>query len=59
MKAIFTLSAGVGHLLALPNLPHDVPVIRLEDAGMTGQMVRYGLISMLVQLVASLWGGQP
>ena len=47
MKAIFTLSAGVGHLLALPNLPHDVPVIRLEDAGMTGQMVRYVLASVL------------
>ncbi len=40
-KAVFALSAGVGHLLALPNLPRDVPLIRLEDAGMAEQMVRY------------------
>jgi len=47
MKAIFTLSAGVGHLLSLPNLPRDVPLIRLEDAGMAGQMVRYVLAATL------------
>src|SRR5512140_1237453 len=32
-KAIFNLGAGVDALLALPNLPRGVPVIRLEDAG--------------------------
>ena len=47
MKAIFALSAGVGHLLSLPDLPRDVPLIRLEDAGMTGQMVRYVLAAAL------------
>jgi glyoxylate/hydroxypyruvate reductase A len=47
MKGIFSLSAGVSHLLALPNLPHGVPVIRLEDAGMAGQMVRYVLAATL------------
>jgi glyoxylate/hydroxypyruvate reductase len=47
MKAIFTLSAGVGHLLALPNLPRHVPLVRLEDAGMSGQMVRYVLAAAL------------
>jgi hypothetical protein len=31
MKAIFAFSVGVGHLLSLPNLPRDVPLIRLED----------------------------
>ena len=43
VKAIFAFSAGVAGVLALPNLPRDVPVVRLEDAGMTEQMVRYAL----------------
>ena len=47
MKAVFTLSAGVGHLLRLPNVPRDVPIIRLEDAGMAEQMVRYVLAAAL------------
>jgi len=47
MKAIFTLSAGVRHLLTLPNIPRDVPLIRLEDAGMAEQMVRYVLAAAL------------
>jgi len=47
MKAIFTLSAGVGHLLKMPNVPRDVPIIRLEDAGMAEHMVRYVLAAAL------------
>jgi len=47
MKAIFALSAGVGHLLGLPNIPRDVPLVRLEDAGMAEQMVRYVLAAAL------------
>jgi glyoxylate/hydroxypyruvate reductase A len=47
MKAVFALSAGVGHLLALANLPRAVPLIRLEDAGMAGQMIRYVLAAAL------------
>jgi glyoxylate/hydroxypyruvate reductase A len=47
MKAIFAFSVGVGHLLSLPNLPRDVPLIRLEDAGMAGQMIRYVLAATL------------
>ena len=46
-KAVFTASAGVGHLLRVPNLPRDVPVIRLEDAGMAGPMSRYVLAAAL------------
>ena len=46
-KAIFTLSAGVRHLLTLPNIPRDVPIVRLEDAGMAEQMVRYVLSAAL------------
>jgi glyoxylate/hydroxypyruvate reductase len=47
MKAIFAFSAGVAHLLSLPDLPRSVPLIRLEDAGMAGQMVRYVLAATL------------
>lgn len=47
MKSIFALSAGVGHLLALPNLPRNVPLVRLEDAGMAELMVRYVLAAAL------------
>ena len=47
LKALFTLSAGVGHLLRMPNLPRDVLVVRLEDAGMAEQMVRYVLAAAL------------
>lgn len=46
-KAAFTASAGVGHVLRLPNLPAGVPVIRVEDAGMAPQMVRYVLAAVL------------
>ncbi len=42
-KAVFTVTAGVGHLLRLPNLPRGVPVFRLEDAGMAQPMSRYVL----------------
>ncbi|MEO8344841.1 MAG: glyoxylate/hydroxypyruvate reductase A [Betaproteobacteria bacterium] len=41
LKAVFALSAGIGHLLALPGLPRSVPLIRLEDAGMATEMIRY------------------
>jgi len=46
-KAVFTVSAGVAHVLRLPNLPPGVPVIRIEDAGMAPQMIRYVLAAVL------------
>ena len=33
-KAVFTVSAGVRHVLRMPNLPRGVPLVRVEDAGM-------------------------
>jgi glyoxylate/hydroxypyruvate reductase A len=42
-SAIFSFGAGVNGVLAMENLPRDVPLIRLEDAGMAAQMVRYAL----------------
>ena len=47
MKANFALHAGIGHLLSLPNLPRDIPLIRLEDAGMAELMTRYVLTAAL------------
>jgi glyoxylate/hydroxypyruvate reductase A len=46
-KAIFNLGAGVEALLATPLLPSDVPVIRLEDAGMAEQMAEYVTLAVL------------
>lgn len=46
-KAIFTLSAGVRHVLARPDLPRGVPLVRVEDAGMSAQMVRYAVTAAM------------
>lgn len=40
LEAVFNLGAGVDAILALPSLP-DIPVYRLEDAGMAPQMAEY------------------
>lgn len=41
LKGIFNLGAGVDALVRVPNLPRDIPVVRLEDAGMAVQMAEY------------------
>jgi glyoxylate/hydroxypyruvate reductase A len=46
-RAIFNLGAGVEVLLALPSLPRNMPVIRLEDAGMAAQMAEYVTLAVL------------
>ena len=46
-RAIFNLGAGVEIVLAAPALPQDVPVIRLEDAGMAPQMAEYVTLAVL------------
>jgi glyoxylate/hydroxypyruvate reductase A len=45
--AIFNLGAGVDALLAIPTLPRDVPIVRLEDAGMAMQMAEYVTLAVL------------
>ncbi|MEQ8389908.1 MAG: glyoxylate/hydroxypyruvate reductase A [Thalassospira sp.] len=47
LKAIFSLGAGVDHVVSSPSLPTHLPVIRLEDAGMADQMVQYHLYAAL------------
>jgi glyoxylate/hydroxypyruvate reductase A len=45
-KAVFTVSAGVRHVLRMPSLP-AVPLVRVEDAGMVPQMVRYAMTAAM------------
>ena len=41
LKAIFNLGAGVDALIRMQGLPASVPIVRLEDAGMSVQMAEY------------------
>jgi glyoxylate/hydroxypyruvate reductase A len=41
LKAVFNIGAGVDGVMALPNLPEDIPLVRLNDAGMAVQMAEY------------------
>lgn len=43
LRAVFNLGAGVDALFKLPTLPADVPIVRLEDAGMAVQMAEYAV----------------
>lgn len=47
LKVIFSLAAGVDHVLYHPGLPKDVPIVRLEDAGMGEKMAEYVLYGVL------------
>jgi glyoxylate/hydroxypyruvate reductase len=66
LKAFFSAAAGVDHLLKNKTLPQDLPIIRLEDAGMGLQMAEYCLLEVgrqyhrrddyLAQQHAKTWG---
>jgi glyoxylate/hydroxypyruvate reductase len=47
LKAIFSLGAGVDHLLSDPALP-DVPIVRIVDADLTGRMTGYVALHVLL-----------
>tara|TARA_R110001583_G_scaffold96819_3_gene241352 strand:+ start:61106 stop:62098 length:993 start_codon:yes stop_codon:yes gene_type:complete len=47
VRGIFSLGAGVEHVLSAPSLPKNVPIVRLEDAGMAQQMVEYHMYAAL------------
>ncbi|MFC0267396.1 NAD(P)-dependent oxidoreductase [Kushneria aurantia] len=69
LKAIFNAGAGVDALLANPELPADVPIVRLRDAGMGEMMGDYLLYALLhfqrdmdhyrAQQQAQHWQEQP
>ncbi len=47
LKAIFSLGAGVDHLLRDPELPAGVPLCRIVDRALTTQMSEYVLLHVL------------
>jgi glyoxylate/hydroxypyruvate reductase A len=47
LQAVFNLGAGVDALLALPGLPPQVEIFRLEDAGMARALSDYVLAAVL------------
>jgi glyoxylate/hydroxypyruvate reductase len=47
LKAIFSLGAGVDHILADPDLP-DVPVVRIADPDLTMRMSEYVVLHVLL-----------
>ncbi len=41
LRAVFSIGAGVDGVTKLANLPRDIPIVRLNDAGMAVQMAEY------------------
>ena len=49
LEAIFSLGAGVDHLIGDPRLP-DVPIVRVVDPDLTGRMSEYVVLHCLMHL---------
>lgn len=47
LEAVFNLGAGVDRLMTLPGLSAALPIVRLEDAGMSEQMAEYVVYALL------------
>ncbi|MGQ0676882.1 MAG: glyoxylate/hydroxypyruvate reductase A, partial [Rhodospirillales bacterium] len=47
LKAIFSLGAGVDHILEDRDLPAQVPIVRLVDEQLTRQMTEYAVLHAL------------
>jgi glyoxylate/hydroxypyruvate reductase A len=47
LKVIFSIGAGVDHVFADPDLPKDVPIVRLIDETLTTQMTEYVVMNVL------------
>lgn len=48
IKAIFSLGAGIDHILSDPDLPKGVPIIRMGDEGLKEGMAEYVLMNVLM-----------
>src|SRR6266478_4851219 len=57
LKAIFSLGAGVDHVIADPDLP-DVPVVRIVDPDLTMRMTEDVVLHVLMQQARSMDFGQ-
>jgi len=47
LRCVYALSAGIEALLNHPGLPHEIPIVRLHDAGMGVKMEEYVLYGVL------------
>ena len=47
LKAIFSVGAGVDHLASDPELPKNVPIVRMVEPGLTAGMTQYVVLSVL------------
>ncbi|WP_228041770.1 2-hydroxyacid dehydrogenase [Planktothrix mougeotii] len=47
LNVIISTGAGVDHILRDPNLPPDIPIVRLVDESLTSQMSEYILLAVL------------
>lgn len=48
LRAIFSLGAGVDHLLSDPDLPADVPIVRVVDSDLTARMSEWVVLHVLM-----------
>ena len=48
LKVIFSLGAGVDAILSDPTLPDGVPIVRVNDADLTGRMSEYIVLHVLM-----------
>jgi glyoxylate/hydroxypyruvate reductase A len=54
LRAVFSMAAGVDHILNDPTLPASVHVCRLEDAGMADQIAEYVSFGALLHIRRAL-----
>tara|TARA_Y100000588_G_scaffold151035_1_gene165102 strand:- start:294 stop:1223 length:930 start_codon:yes stop_codon:yes gene_type:complete len=47
LKAILSLGAGVDHILTLPDLPVNLPIVRLTDPALRTGMIEYVLYNVI------------
>jgi glyoxylate/hydroxypyruvate reductase len=48
LKVIMSLGAGVDAILKDPTLPHDIPIVRVNDPDLTGRMTEYIVLHVLM-----------
>jgi glyoxylate/hydroxypyruvate reductase A len=48
LRAVFSLGAGVDHVLADPDLPPDVPIVRVVDPDLTARMSEWVVLHVLM-----------
>ncbi|HEX9389882.1 MAG TPA: glyoxylate/hydroxypyruvate reductase A [Usitatibacteraceae bacterium] len=69
LQAVFNIGAGADGVMKLESLPRDIPVVRLNDAGMAVQMAEYVCHALIrharefdvyaEQAAASEWSPRP